>query len=426
MWDFSTDPELQEKLDWMKAFVREEVEPLDLVWADRTYRPHAPEVRRVVAPLQQQVKERGLWACHLGEDLGGQGYGQVPLALMNEILGRSGWAPLVFGTQAPDTGNAEILAAYGSEDQKAKYLRPLLDGEIFSSFSMTEPHAGSDPSMFTCRAWREGEDWIIDGEKFFSSNLRSAAFAIVMAVTSPDAPPGGRMSMFLVPTDTPGIEIIRDVGLMWEPIGEGLHAHVRYDHVRVPAEALLGGEGKAFEIAQRRLGGGRIHHAMRTVGMCNRAFEMMCERVLSRSTQGSLLADKQLVQQQIAQSFIQLQQYRLLVLYTAWLIDQSSTKEARTFIAACKVEAERVLHDVVLRAMHVHGALGMSNLMPFGRLWALAPMMGIMDGPTEVHEMTVARRVLRDFAPSKGLWPSQFLPDRIAAARAKLDDLLGD
>jgi len=240
-----------------------------------------------------------------------------------------------------------------------------------------------------------------------------------MAVTNPDADPGRRMSMLLVPTDAPGVNIVRDVGLMWEPIGHGLHAHVRYDHVRIPAENVLGGEGKAFEIAQRRLGGGRIHHAMRTVGMCDRAFEMMAERVLSRHTQGSLLADKQLVQDAIARSFIQIQQFRLLVLYTAWLIDQSSTKEARTFIAACKVEAEHVLHDVVLRAMRIHGALGMSNLMPFGRMWALAPMMGIMDGPTEVHTQTVARRVLRSFAPAAGDWPSEFLPDKIAAARAK-------
>jgi acyl-CoA dehydrogenase len=420
MWDFSTEPEFQAKLDWTAAFVREEIEPLDLVLSDRTYRPQDDQIRAIVKPLQQRVRDEGLWASHLGPELGGQGFGQVKLALLNEILGRSAWAPIVFGTQAPDTGNAEILAKYGTDAQKARYLAPLLEGEIFSCFSMTEPQGGSDPTTFTCRAWREGDEYVVDGEKFFSSNLRSAAFAIVMAVTNPDADPGRRMSMLLVPTDAPGVNIVRDVGLMWEPIGHGLHAHVRYDHVRIPAENVLGGEGKAFEIAQRRLGGGRIHHAMRTVGMCNRAFEMMAERVLSRRTQGSLLADKQLVQDAIARSFIQIQQFRLLVLYTAWLIDRSSTKEARTFIAACKVEAEHVLHDVVLRAMRIHGALGMSNLMPFGRMWALAPMMGIMDGPTEVHTQTVARRVLRSFEPAAGDWPSEFLPDKIAAARAKL------
>lgn len=423
-WDFSTEPEFQQKLDWMREFMREEVEPIDLLWGERAYRPHDEGIRRLVAPLKQRVREQQLWACHLGPDLGGQGYGQLKLGLINEILGRSAWGPLVFGCQAPDTGNAEVLAAYGTEEQRAKYLQPLLDGEIFSCYSMTEPHAGADPTMFRCRAWREGDEYVIDGEKFFSSNLRMASFIIVMAVTDPDAHPYQRMSMFLVPADTPGIEIIRDVGLAGEPIGQGMHAHVRYNKVRVPAENLLGGEGKAFEIAQRRLGGGRIHHAMRTVGMCQRAFDMMCERVLSRETQGSLLADKQMVQDAVAQSFVQIQQFRLLVLYTAWLIDQSSTREARTYIAACKVESERVLHDVVLRAMHVHGALGMSNLMPFGRMWMMAPLMGVMDGPTEVHKVTVARRVLKGYKPSDGLWPSEFLPHKIEAARAKFAEYL--
>jgi acyl-CoA dehydrogenase len=423
-WDFSTEPEFQEKLDWMKEFVRDECEPLDLAFAHQTFKPMSAELRSIIKPLQQQVRDQGLWACHLDQELGGQGYGQLKLALMNEILGRSAWASIVFGTQAPDTGNAEILAAYGTEEQKARYLKPLLEGDIYSCYSMTEPHAGSDPMQFKCRAWREGDEWVIDGEKFFSSNLRSAAFVIVMVVTNPDATPYERMSMFLVPTETPGIEFVHDVGLMWEPIGQGLHAHVRYNKVRVPADALLGREGGAFEIAQRRLGGGRIHHAMRTVGMCNRAFEMMCERVLSRETQGSVLAEKQMVQDAIAQSFIQIAQFRLLVLYTAWLIEQSSTRDARTYIAACKVEAERVLHDVVFRAMRIHGALGMSNLMPFGRMWALAPMMGIMDGPTEVHKVTVARRVLKGFKPSEGIWPSEFLPHKIEEARKKFGEIL--
>lgn len=189
MWDFSTDPDFQRKLDWTAQFVREEVEPLDLVWGDRTYKPMDESVRAVVKPLQQRVRDEGLWAAHLDPELGGQGYGQMKLALLNEILGRSGWAPIVFGCQAPDTGNAEIIAAYGTEEQKRRYLKPLLEGEIFSTYSMTEPHAGSDPTMFRCRAWREGDGYVIDGEKFFSSNLRSAAFVIVMAVTDPDAHP---------------------------------------------------------------------------------------------------------------------------------------------------------------------------------------------------------------------------------------------
>ncbi len=309
-WDFETEPEFQEKLDWIREFVEREVEPIDLAFGSHVvYDKSHPVHREVVRPLQAQVKERDLWACHLGPDLGGKGYGQLKLALMNEILGRSHWAPSIFGCQAPDSGNAEIIAHYGTEEQKAKYLQPLLDGEIVSCYSMTEPQAGSDPQQFTCRAWKDGDEWVIDGEKWFSSNLRYAEFAIVMAITDPDVPVYQGASMFLVPTSTPGVDIIRNVGLGAEEEGEGSHAYVRYDHVRVPADNLLGGEGQAFVIAQTRLGGGRIHHAMRTVGVCERAFDMMCERALSRETQGEVLARKQMVQEKIADSWIQLKSF---------------------------------------------------------------------------------------------------------------------
>jgi acyl-CoA dehydrogenase len=423
-WDFSTEPEFQEKLDWMDRFVTEEVEPLDVLWGDRAYRPLDPTLRKIVDPLKQEVRRRGLWACHLGPDLGGQGYGQLKLALMNEVLGRSGWAPVVFGCQAPDTGNAEIIAHYGTPEQKRTYLEPLLNGEIFSCYSMTEPQGGSDPKMFRCRAVRDGDHWVIEGEKFFSSNLGTAAFVIVMAVTNPEAPPHERMSMFLVPTDTPGIDVQRWVGTGGEPLGHGMHAYVRYDRVRVPRENLLGGEGHGFLIAQTRLGGGRIHHAMRTVAMCRKAFDMMCERVLSRETQGTLLADKQSVQNYIADSYAEIAQFRLFVLHTAWLIDQRRTAGVRKEIAACKVLAAKVLHDVVGRAIQVHGALGVSNEMPLAGLWMVAAMMGIMDGPTEVHRVTVARQVLKGYRPATGPWPSAHLPARIAAARAKFAEVL--
>src|SRR5215212_7787711 len=206
-WDFETDPDFQEELDWIDDFVRTEIEPLDYV-VPHPYDLTEPIRQRLIPPLQEQVKARGLWACHLGPELGGPGYGQVKLALINEILGRSTWAPTVFGTAAPDTGNAEILAMFGTEEQKARYLQPLLDGDIVSAFSMTEPHAGSDPKEFTCRAWQDGDEWVIDGEKWFSSNARFASFLIIMAVTDPDAAPHRRMSMFVVPADTPGIEIL--------------------------------------------------------------------------------------------------------------------------------------------------------------------------------------------------------------------------
>src|SRR5580704_4893689 len=261
-WDFETDPEYQEKLDWVDRFVREEVEPLDLAFPHLQFVPLEGKRREAIDPLKEEVRRQGLWATHLGPDLGGQGYGQVKLALMNEILGRSSWAPIIFGTQAPDTGNAEIIAHYGTDEQKKRYLRPLLDGEIFSCYSMTEPQGGSDPALFETRATRDGDEWVINGWKFFSSNARTSSFLIVMAITDPETDVYRGMSMFLVPTDTPGVEIERNIGLMGERVpGSGMHALIHYNDVRVPAESLLGGEGQAFVIAQTRLGGGRVHHA---------------------------------------------------------------------------------------------------------------------------------------------------------------------
>ncbi|MHB8669085.1 MAG: acyl-CoA dehydrogenase family protein [Acidimicrobiales bacterium] len=424
-WDFSTEPEFQAKLDWIDDFVRREIEPLDLAFGSHlVYDKSHPLHDEVVRPLQRQVQDKDLWAAHLGRHLGGKGFGQLKLALMNEILGRSIWAPTVFGCQAPDSGNAEIIAHYGTEEQKQRYLEPLLDGRICSAYSMTEPQAGSDPKEFRCRATRDGDQWVITGEKWFTSNLRYATFAIVMAITDPDVPVYRGASMFLVPTDTPGIEIVRNVGLMGEREGDGAHAYVRYHDVRVPTSNLLGGEGQAFVIAQTRLGGGRVHHAMRTVGMCQRALDLMCERALSRTTQGELLAKKQLVQDAIAESWIALHQFRLQVLHAAWEIDQSDSHRARTEIAGVKVATPKVLHDIVYRAMHLHGALGVSNEMPFASMWHAIPILGIADGPTEVHKVTIARQVLKAYEPAEGLWPTGHLPERRAEARKRFAHLL--
>jgi acyl-CoA dehydrogenase len=422
VWDFSTEPEFQARLDWMDDFVREEVEPLDALFGALTYRSLEEPLLTLVRGLKDRVREQGLWACHLGPELGGQGYGQLKLALMNEILGRSSWAPIVFGCAAPDTGNAEIIAHYGTEEQKRRWLRPLLEGEAFSCYSMTEPQGGSDPTMIRTRAVRDGDEWVITGEKFFSSNLRTSSFLIVMAVTDPEVSPYQGMSMFLVPSDAPGIEVLANIGLGAEPWGEGMHAHVRYDGVRVPAENLLGGEGQAFAVAQTRLGGGRIHHAMRAVAMARRQLDMMCERALSRETKGETLARKQLVQATIADSWIQLQSFRLMVLHTAWLIDRSSTREARRQIAACKVLVARVLSDLAQRAQHLHGALGVSNLLRFPT--DVGTMMGIMDGPTEVHQVTVARSVLAEHSPSPDGWPTELLPRRVLRARRRFEEMV--
>ena len=420
-WDFSTDPEFQEKLDWTDKFVRENVEPLDMLYPKLNFTPLEEPLKGLVDQLKDEVRAQGLWAAHLDPELGGKGYGQLKLALLNEVLGRSSWAPIVFGCQAPDTGNAEIIAAYGTPAQKEMYLQPLLDGRVFSCYSMTEPQGGSDPTQFRCRAVRDGDQWVINGDKYFSSNLRTASFLIVMAVTNPDVSPYRGMSMFLVPTDTPGIKVLAHLGLGSEAWQEGDHAHVRYEDVRVPVDHLLGGEGQAFEVAQRRLGGGRIHHAMRSVAGARRMFDMMCERALSRTMHSGLLAEKQIVQETIADSWIQIQQFRLLVLYTAWLIDQSNASAVRQYVSACKVLAAQVLMDLNERTVHIHGALGVSNAMGLG---AGSGAMGLVDGPTEVHKIAIARQVLKEHQPHADGWPSQLRPRRMVAARHRFEEMI--
>jgi acyl-CoA dehydrogenase len=424
-WDFETDPEYQKKLDWADDFVRNEVEPLDYVLPHLQFVHLNDDQRKLIDPLKEEVRRQGLWATHLGPELGGQGFGQLKLALLNEILGRTQWASNVFGCQAPDTGNAEIIAHYGTPEQKEKYLHPLLEGELFSSYSMTEPHGGADPTLFKTQAVKDGNEWVINGWKYFSSNAKTASFLIVMVVTNPDVSAYNGMSMFLVPTDTPGVNIVRNVGLHGDAMNEGSHALIHYEDVRVPEEALLGGEGQAFAIAQTRLGGGRIHHAMRTIGQAQRALDMMCERALSRHTAGGIMGEKQFVQGYIADSYAQLVQFRLFVLYTAWEIDKyNDYKRVRKDIATAKVVMPTVLHDIAWRAMQVHGALGTTNEMPFFGMIHGAGVMGLADGPTEVHKATVARQVLRDYKPSEDMWPTQWIPKKIEDARAKFADYL--
>ncbi|MFT4584869.1 MAG: acyl-CoA dehydrogenase [Gammaproteobacteria bacterium] len=420
MWDFSTDPDFQQQLDWIDDFVKREVEPLDHLLGSQ-WNIHDPNFVRLVRPLQTKVRARELWACHLGPHLGGRGYGQLKLALMNELFGRARFGPIVFGSQAPDTGNAEILAHYGTDEQKARFLKPLLENEIVSCFSMTEPHGGADPLVFTTTAIRDGDEWVINGEKWFSSNARFAAFYIVMAVTEPDAAPHRRMSMFIVPADTAGIEIIRDLETYGEP--EATHAYLRYSDVRVPAQNILGERGAAFAVAQVRLGGGRLHHAMRTVAQSQRALDMMCERALSRVTKGEPLAAKQMVQEKIADSWAQLRQFRLLVLETAWMIDNQHDERAiRRHIAAVKALMPQVLHDIASRALQIHGSLGLSTEMPFAD-WVIHSFhVGLADGPTEVHKVTLAREVLRDYEATSALFPDY----HALAEQARAAEIYGD
>jgi acyl-CoA dehydrogenase len=421
-WDFENDDEFQPALDWMNEFVREEIEPLDHVLGS-PYDITNSQNRKIVPKLQAEIKDRGLWACHLGPELGGQGYGQLKLALMNEILGRARFAPIVFGCQAPDTGNAEILAHYGTDHHKKEWLQPLLNGDIVSCYSMTEPHAGADPLEFTTTAELDGDEWVINGEKWFSSNARYATFLIVMVITDPDAARHQRHSMIVVPKDTPGVEIVRNVAVGME--SEGHHAYIRYENVRVPKENLLGNRGEGFVVAQTRLGGGRIHHAMRTMAQIKKCFDMMCTRALSRRTKGEVLADKQMTQEKIADSWIQMESFRLMVLRTAWRIDKyQDYRKVRKDIAAIKVMLPTVWHDVAARALQLHGSLGVSHEMPFADHLLGAMRLGIVDGPTEVHKVTVARQLLREYEPYDGLFPPGHLPTVRDTAREKYADLV--
>ena len=418
-WDFETDPDFQSELDWVDAFVRDEVEPLDFV-IDHAWDMRDPVRQELIPPLQQRVRERGLWATHLGPELGGLGYGQVKLALLNEILGRSHAGPIVFGCQAPDSGNAEILAHYGTDELKERYLRPLLANEIVSAFSMTEPQGGSDPTQFVTRAELDGDEWVINGEKWFSSHANFASFLIVLAVTDPEEPAHRRMSMFVVPVGTPGVDIVRNVPVYGHGDDSGTHSYIRYEDVRIPRDHLLGDRGQGFVVAQTRLGGGRIHHAMRTVGLVQRAFDMMCERALSRTTKGELLARKQLVQAMVADSWIEIEQFRLLVLRTAWRIDRyQDYQRVRADISAVKAAMPKVLHDVAARALQVHGSLGVSNEMPFAAMVLESFHMGLADGATEVHKVTLARQLLADHKASDDLFPTRHLPKLRAQAQEK-------
>jgi len=423
-WSFETDPEFQQELAWVEKFVAEEIEPLDhVIW--HAWDLEHPVRRALIPPLQQVVKDRGLWAAHLGPELGGQGFGQVKLALLNEIIGRTHCGPIVFGCQAPDSGNSEILARFGSEELKRRYLEPLIAGQIVSAFSMTEPQGGADPLQFVTRAEKDGDHWVINGEKWFSSHARFASFLVLLAVTDPDAAPHDRMSMFIVPRDTPGVEIVRNVGLVGHRDNEGTHAYVRYTDVRIPADHILGARGAGFAVAQSRLGGGRIHHAMRTISLVRWAIDLMAERALSRVTKGEELSRKQMVQEMLADSWIDLEQFRLLVLQTAWKIDRyDDYLRVRADISAVKAAMPQVLHDVASRALQIHGSLGVSDEMPFAAMVLESFHMGLADGATEVHKTTLARQVLKDYKATDDLFPTMHLPRLRAQAHERYDDLL--
>src|SRR5690625_3439268 len=417
-WDFSTEPEFEEKLTWMRAFVREEIMPLEVAGlSTEAFKAHTDK-------LKDQVKEQGLWAAHLTPELGGSGFGQLKLGLMHEILGQSVLAPPIFGNNAPDSGNAELLAIGGNEYQKDRWMRTLLAGDLVSCLAMTEPGAGADPTMLSTRAVRNGDEYVINGHNWFASNGSNADFYIVMAVTDPDAEPHKRASMILVDRDTPGVNVLRDIPVIGRSGAhyEKGHAEILFEDVQVPAANLISGEGDGFMLAQKRLGPGRIHHAMRWLGQGKRAFDIMCERVVSRGVHGSALSQKQMIQDMVATSKAELEAARLLTLQAAWKMDQGGTKNALTDISLIKFWGAQVLFNVIDRAIQVHGSLGITGDLPLEQMYRDARAARIYDGPDEVHKVTVSRRVLRDYEPTDV--PSEHIPTRREAAQRKFADLL--
>lgn len=433
-WDFETEPEFEAKLAWMREFVRKEIIPLETLGHEWRTPEGRAVFQRIAAPLKEEVKKQGLWAAHLPPDMGGLGFGQVKLGLMHEILGQCVYAPSIFGNNAPDSGNAELLAVGGTPAQREQWMQPLLDGTIRSCFSMTEPGAGADPTLLSTTAERDGDEWVINGHKWFSSNASTSDLLIVMVKTGDHEMPYKNYSMMLVPRHTPGVNILRDVPTMGDPdhrTGEpGGHAEIIYDHVRVPFENVVGGEagiGQGFALAQKRLGPGRIHHAMRWLGQSQRAFDLLCERALTRYSHGSILAEKQMVQDWIAESYAEMQAARLLTLQAAWKMDQLHAagrhySDARIEIGVIKFWGAKVLYNVIDRAIQIHGSLGYTTDLPLEAMYRAARAARIYDGPDEVHKVTVARQVLKRYRPSD---PSrEHVPTRRAEAIEKFGDYL--
>jgi acyl-CoA dehydrogenase len=382
----------------VRAFMEEHVYPNERALAREDEAADA-----LVRELQQEAKAAGLWAPHLPPEAGGSGSGFIEYAYLNEEIGRSTYAQLVFGCQAPDAGNAEILHLYGTEAQRERFLRPLVSGATRSFFGMTEPEvSGSDPTGLQGRAVRDGGEWVIDAHKWFSSGADGAGFGIVMVVTEPDAEPHRRASMIIVPTETPGYELVRRIPVMGhEGRGWGTHCETRFTGVRVPLENVLGEPGDGFRIAQKRLGPGRIHHVMRWLGQMQRAFDLMCAYSLERKTFGEPLADKQTIQNWIAESAAEIQACRLMTMQAAQRIDEGD--EARVEISLLKFYAARVLNEVIDRAIQAHGGLGVTDDTPLAVMYRMARAARIYDGPDEVHKMVVARRILRSYEGG-GTW----------------------
>jgi acyl-CoA dehydrogenase len=401
--DFGYDARTEELRGRLLDFMQQVVYPAEPVFAEQAEAMDDPwDTPPVMEDLKAEARARGLWNLFLPDDRFGAGLTNLQYAPLAEITGRSPvLAPEALNCSAPDTGNMEILAGFGTPEQQERWLRPLLEGEIRSAFSMTEPDVGSsDATNIATRIERDGDEYVVTGRKWWSSGAMSprCKVAIVMGVTDPDADPDRRQSMVLVPLDTPGVHIRRSMRVFGYTDGtHGGHAEIDYDHVRVPVSNLLGEQGGGFAIAQARLGPGRIHHCMRLIGMAERALELMCRRAVGRVTFGRALAEQGVVQEWIADARIRIEQARLLVLKTAWLMDTVGVRGARIEISAIKVAVPETALFVLDRAIQAHGAAGVSQDTPLAMLWAHARTLQIADGPDEVHRRSVARRELRPY-----------------------------
>ena len=396
--DFSIPEATQKLLTDVREFIQRQVFPLEDWVRDKSFRDLLPALE----DRRREVQERGWWLPQLPREYGGKGLGFLDYALVSEELGRSPYGHFVFNAQAPDAGNMEILIEFGTPDQQQQWLRPLLQGDIRSCFSMTEPdRPGSNPVWMDTTAVLDGDEYVINGRKWFTTAADGAHFAIVMAITSPNSEPHRRASQIIVPTDNPGFRIVRNISCMGHA-GEDWNSHseIEYENCRVPIANLLGQEGDGFAIAQSRLGPGRIHHCMRWIGVAERCFDLMCQRAVAREVApGEDLASRQTVRHWIADSRAEIDAARLMVLRTAWKIDHAGAKEARTEISAIKFFVANVMSKVIDRAIQVHGALGFSDDAILAEFYRHERASRIYDGPDEVHRDVVAKRVLREYKP---------------------------
>lgn len=388
---FEVPPHVRPIRDKVKTFIEERIYPIEEKIASG-----GDDARPLISDLMQQAKNEDLWALGHPKEIGGHGMPFLDYVYVNEVIGRSEYATVVFGTHSLQ--DSIMLHRYASPQWREKYLRPLVAGEIFPSFGMTEPDvASSDPTQLRTSAYLDGDEWVINGRKWFTSGANRAAYTTVMVRTEPDAPDHQAFSQIIVPTDTPGYNIVRETPVLGI---SGGHCEVVYDNVRVPKDNLLGPRGKGFQIAQDRLGPGRIFHCMRWLGQAQRAFELMCDRANTRVAFGEPLARKQLIQKMVFDSYAEIQSCRMLTLNAAHKIDQGD--QARVEIGVIKVVGASMLHNVIDRAIQVYGAKGLTSDLPLEKMYRAARFGRIYDGPDEVHIQTVARRILKEFRDGSG------------------------